>query len=174
MEKEEVSIADCGRVKSMITCKFKSGYESFLRHVASAAVVVRNNEILMIKRASKLHEDPGKYGLPGGFVDLDERVFESVLRELKEETGYTGKLKKLFWINDDPGRRNQVVDFVYLVEVKETNNVFDHEVESIHWFDLNNLPSKEKIAFDHAKIIKLYKKWREEKFSLPIIGKDKK
>ena len=42
---------------------------------------------LAIKR--KQHPYRGKYALPGGFVEIDEEIEASVLREVKEETNLT-------------------------------------------------------------------------------------
>ena len=46
----------------------------------------------------------------------------------------------------------------------------DEEVSKLQWFDLDKLPSKEKIAFDHGDAIELYKKYLKENFPLPVLG----
>jgi len=164
----------------MITCQFEKGYQNQLRHAVSDVVAVKENKILMVKRSADTSKEPNRYGLPGGFMDRDETTAETALRELREETGYKGKIVNLLWIIDNPNRCAEEVDdrqninFVYIVKVGKKISDPDHEVQSIHWFDLDDLPPQEQIAFDHAEIIDLYKKWQEEKFRLPIIGKDNK
>ena len=74
----------------MITCKFEDAGDALLRHVAVDALVIKNNTILLVKRADFLLEG-GKYCFPGGYLDRDETLKEGVLRELQEETGYQGK-----------------------------------------------------------------------------------
>ncbi|CAA7626743.1 NUDIX hydrolase [Magnetospirillum sp. SS-4] len=49
------------------------------------ALVVRNGCVLMVQRAK--NPDRGKWGFPGGLVELGETVAEAALRELREETG---------------------------------------------------------------------------------------
>jgi len=155
----------------MITCKFPSGYESNLRHVVVDALIISDDKILLCKRAADKTYEPGKYCLPGGYVDLDETISEAMVREILEETGYKSEVETLFWINDDPNRVDvQSVTFVYLVKIIKNVQEPDCETESIHWFDLDDLPSRKEMAFDHAEIIKLYLKWRKKKFQLPIVG----
>lgn len=43
-------------------------------------IIIKDNELLLAKQY-------GKYDLPGGGVDLGERLEDGVLREIKEETG---------------------------------------------------------------------------------------
>ncbi|MFI5953331.1 NUDIX hydrolase [Cryptosporangium sp. NPDC051539] len=50
--------------------------------VAATAFVVRDGQVLMIQRA-----DTRRWALPGGELDLGERVAETAVRETREETG---------------------------------------------------------------------------------------
>ena len=63
----------------MVTCTFESGARAALRHVVVHAVVERDGALLLVKRAAHLTEG-GKWGLPGGFLDRDERLADGVLR----------------------------------------------------------------------------------------------
>jgi 8-oxo-dGTP diphosphatase len=74
----------------MITCLFENGGRALLRHVVVHAVVERDGALLLIRRAPHLSEGD-KWGLPGGFLDRDETLTQGVLRELREETGWTGQ-----------------------------------------------------------------------------------
>jgi 8-oxo-dGTP diphosphatase len=53
--------------------------------IGVGAVILHNGKILLEKRKN----DPGKgkWSIPGGLVELGERVEETVVREVKEETG---------------------------------------------------------------------------------------
>ena len=53
--------------------------------VGVGAVIIRNGELLLEKRKN----DPGrgKWSIPGGIVELGENTEDTVIREVKEETG---------------------------------------------------------------------------------------
>jgi 8-oxo-dGTP diphosphatase len=87
--------------------------------VAVAALAVKDGKILLVKR--KYPPGAGKWSLPGGHVELGERLEEAVLRELKEETGVDGVVKGFLapveYIEQDGGQvRYHFVILVYLVE----------------------------------------------------------
>lgn len=156
----------------MITCCFENNKKVFLRHVTVDAIVVRNNKILLVKRAPQLISG-NKYALPGGFLDRDETTSEAVLRELLEETGFKGRIISLFRINDNPtraGEDRQNVDFVFLVKTIKKVSKPDHEIKETYWFNLAKLPDKNQFAFDHHENIKLYLSYKKKPFNLPIIG----
>jgi len=147
----------------MIKCTFENGNKANLRHVVVDAICLKDNKILLVKRGPK-YSNPGKYALPGGFLNRDETADNAVIRELKEETGYSGKITKLIKVLDDPNRINedrQNVSFIYLVEVGEKTGKHDDEIDSVHWFELTGLPPKEYFAFDHYYILESYLKSKQ-------------
>ncbi|MEK7581693.1 MAG: NUDIX hydrolase [Patescibacteria group bacterium] len=142
----------------MINCTFENGHKASLRHVVVDAICLKDNKILLVKRSNKILQS-GKYALPGGFLNLDETTKEATLRELKEETGYNGKIVKLIKVLDDPKRKNedrQNVSFIYQIEVGEKVGESDDETKSVHWFPLNHLPEAKDFAFDHYEIIQFF------------------
>ena len=158
----------------MITCAFETGHEARLRHVVADAIVLNESQdqILLVKRGPD-GLAPGKYALPGGFLDRDEDTRQAVIREVKEETGYEAQVIELFRIVDSPRRQGedrQNVAFVYIVSAGSKTGESDHEIASTHWFDLEKLPPKEDWAFDHLEQVKLYLKHRANPFALPLIG----
>lgn len=139
----------------MINCTFENGNKASLRHVVIDAICLKDNKILLVKRSQKVLQG-GKYALPGGFLNRDETTEEATLRELKEETGYSGKIIKLIKVLDDPKRKNedrQNVSFIYQIDVSKKVGVPDDETKSVHWFSLDSLPPKSDFAFDHLEII---------------------
>ncbi len=157
----------------MINCAFEDGGKASLRHVTIGAIVVNRErtQILLGKRALKI-SNGGKYNLFGGFLGRDENTEQAILREIKEESGYVGKIISLFRVNESPKRPQedrQNVDFAYIVEAQEKTGDKDWESTEIKWFDLNNLPPNEEFAFDHRETIDLYIKYLKNPFTLPII-----
>lgn len=144
----------------MINCTFENGNKASLRHVVVDAIVIKNNQILLIKRSAHL-SNGGKWAIPGGFVDRDEVCEQGARRELKEETGLDAKSVKLFKVIDDPNRKNedrQNIAFVYQIEAEGEVKVQESEVEEANWFDFDKLPKEVDFAFDHFEIIQSYLK----------------
>lgn len=154
----------------MITCTLESGRQTSLRHVVVHAIVEGEGKLLLVKRSPDILEG-GKYALPGGFLDRDETAVGGVLRELKEETGLKGEVISLFRINTNPNRphedrQNVALDF--LVRPIRQVVLMDKETTSVEWIPLDRLPSLDSLAFDHGESIKLYLKYQQSPFSLPI------
>lgn len=154
----------------MITCEFEDGGRGKLRHVVVHCICLNGNKILLVKRAPGILE-AGKWGFPGGFLDQGEDVMECAIRELNEETGYEGKVDKLFRINsgerkNDNGRNN--VAFEFLMKVGEKTGKPDWEQTAVEWIDLENI-SEDKMAFDHYKTIEDIKRYLKNDLPLPIL-----
>jgi ADP-ribose pyrophosphatase YjhB (NUDIX family) len=65
---------------------------------SSAIVVDHRNQILLQRRT-----DSGNWALPGGAMDIGETLAESVIREVKEETGFDVRIERIVGIYSDPG-----------------------------------------------------------------------
>lgn len=147
----------------MITCTFEDGGEGKLRHVIVDALIIKDEKILLAKRSPKLFKEGGKWDLIGGFMDRDEDLEEALRREVLEEVGYKLKEIKLFTVINRPDREGsdwQNVAFFYVCAPAEKVGEMDWESTEVKWFDLNKIPSKEELAFDHYEIINLYLKNR--------------
>ena len=143
----------------MIKCTLENGDKVYLRHAVVDAIIVDNNKILLVKRANKSYEFPGKLALPGGYIDFDETVEQAVLREVLEETGYKAEVVKFLRYIDNPKRtERQTISFLFLLKPLRKVSGFDSEVSEIKWFDINELPPKEDFAFDHFEILESYLK----------------
>jgi 8-oxo-dGTP diphosphatase len=137
--------------------------------VTTNAIIEKNGKILLVKRSAKMYM-PNLYCLPGGYLDQGETIEKGVIRETKEETGYDVKVTNLFRINGNPKRDKGNVDFIFLVKILKKTGKHDHEVSEVKWFDMDNLPKKEKVAFDHYENLELYLKYKKDKFSLPFLN----
>lgn len=109
--------------------------------------------VLLIKRAKEPFV--GRWSLPGGFVNENERLIDAAKRELVEETGVTvGDLEQLCAAGD-PGRdpRGWTVSVVFFgrVTADEVNAKGADDAAEAEWFRLDQLPE---LAFDHADILR--------------------
>jgi ADP-ribose pyrophosphatase YjhB (NUDIX family) len=156
----------------MITCRFENGAPAALRHVVVHAIIERDGALLLVRRAPHLLEG-GKWGLPGGFLDRDETLVEGALREVREETGWTGKVVRLLRINSRPDRPRedrQNVAFDFVIAAVSLMGERDDESTAVEWIPIDQLPDLDSLAFDHGETIRLYLESRDRPDQPPIIG----
>jgi len=67
-------------------------------HIGVGVLLVRDNHLLLVKR--KYNPDAGYWSIPGGHLDLGEKVEVSAVREAFEETGFKVKVSRLAGIID--------------------------------------------------------------------------
>jgi 8-oxo-dGTP diphosphatase len=112
--------------------------------------------IVLIERANP----PYGWAIPGGFVDIGERIERAAVREAQEEVGLEVTLIALLGLYSDPSRdtRGHTVTAVYVVEASGTPVAAD-DAKNCQIFSLDDLP--EVLAFDHALVLSHYKAFRE-------------
>jgi 8-oxo-dGTP diphosphatase len=160
----------------VISCIFENGNKTSLRHVTVNAIVVKDNKVLLGKRGTlngKPILESGKWALLGGFFGRDEDLVKAVEREVMEESGWEIDNVQLFRINDSPKRPKedrQNVDIVFIAKGIKQIKTSDEEVKKLEWFDLDNLPPKNFMAFDHGEDLDLYIRYLNNKRTLPILG----
>jgi ADP-ribose pyrophosphatase YjhB (NUDIX family) len=69
-----------------------------------SAFVLHDGRLLLQQRA-----DNGRWGLPGGSVEIGETVSAAIVREVREETGFEVAVRRLVGVYSDP--RFQVVRY---------------------------------------------------------------
>lgn len=121
-------------------------------------IVLKGNEVLLVRRGN----DPfkGQWALPGGFVEVGERVEDAARREVVEETGIRGDIVDLLGVYSDPARdpRGHTVTVAYVMKVGGIVPMDDlDDADEAKWFDLDKLP--ESLAFDHAKVLRHAREW---------------
>lgn len=154
----------------MITCQFENGTSANLRHAVVHALVEQQGKLLLVKRADGMLEG-GKWALPGGFIDRDETAAQAVLRELREETGWTGTVLTLLQVNtlpDRPHEDRQNIAFDFVIRPDRQVSQPDQETAAMEWVPLDRLEPLDRYAFDHGDSIALYRKYRQQAFPAPV------
>lgn len=119
--------------------------------LAVDAVWVRGGRVLLVRRGRAPFR--GKWALPGGFVELQETVEEAVVRELKEETGLTGRPAGLVGVYSGPHRdpRKPTTSVVFRMVGRGGTPRGGDDATEARW-----IPWKEvgRLAFDHNRILR--------------------
>ena len=134
--------------------------------VTSDAVVIQSGHILLVQRKASPGE--GLWALSGGFVNQGETIRDSMIRELREETGIKvpepvlrGSTKSSH-VFDAPGRslRGRTITHAFLVELSAgplPKVKGSDDAASARWFTLAEFEKMEEVMFeDHFYIINYF------------------
>ena len=115
----------------------------------------KDNFILLARRA--VDPSKGEWGLPGGFMELNETLYEAACRELKEETNLQGNVSHILGTCSHYGSIYGDILLIGLeVHISNWNAMKPgDDVSELKLVNINNLPD---LAFDcHRKIVSFYK-----------------
>jgi ADP-ribose pyrophosphatase YjhB (NUDIX family) len=107
--------------------------------VAAAAVIERDDRLLLLKRAHAPWQ--GDWNLPAGYVEADESPSQAAVRETREETGLkiqVGALLGEYFFNDDP--RGNGLLLVYHGMVTGGQLTLNTETDEAAYFSPDELP----------------------------------
>lgn len=112
--------------------------------VGVGAVVIRDGEeVLLVKR--KYEPGKGLWSIPGGLVELGERLRDAVRREILEETGMEVEVEELLdvidnIVRDEDGRvRFHYVLVDFLAKPLEGSPRASGDAEEARWFKREEL-----------------------------------
>jgi ADP-ribose pyrophosphatase YjhB (NUDIX family) len=111
--------------------------------VGVGALIVKNGKLLLIKRAAKPGQ--GRWSIPGGLVELGERVQDAVVREVKEECGLDIEVERLVDVfdsitRDEKGRiQYQFVVVNFLAEIRGGTLKNADDVLEAKWVPLDEV-----------------------------------
>ena len=109
-------------------------------------------KVLLIRRKNPPFKD--LWALPGGFLEMDETLEESALRELHEETNISDVLLTQVGTFGHPDRdpRGRVITVAYvgIIGSEQQEIIAGSDAAEVSWFSTLGLPQ---LAFDHSEII---------------------
>lgn len=125
--------------------------------VAALAVLFRGDQVLLVRRANP--PDAGRWGFPGGKVDLGETLEQAAIRELAEETGVAARAERVItavdaFDHDAQGilRHHYVLVAVLCTWLSGEPLAGDDALEA-GWFPLDRLGAKDlALSLDVEKV----------------------
>ena len=118
------SFSPSSHVKEQRRVKFKG-------RTATALILFPPDKVLLVKRRTLPFN--GYWALPGGRVDPGETVEETIVREVREETG---------------------LDVAIIKKIGGKIEKQESEIEEIKLFSLDNVPTP--LAFEHSQMIEAF------------------
>ena len=94
--------------------------------------------------------------LPGGFVDVGEKIEDALIREMKEETNLDVTIEYLLGVYSEPTRdsRFHTMSVCYVTKAFGEPKAQD-DAKSLAIYSLDKIPV-EKLVFDHGDMIRDY------------------
>lgn len=117
-------------------------YIHWLSSIVTRLFILRNGTFYVMLRNGIGAKHPGKrWILPGGQVDPGERAIDSMLRELKEETGISLKEKdvRMFFHAFDPTYQKEMVFYRVETAVKNPNMKEPEKFDMAVWYPLKDI-----------------------------------
>lgn len=136
-------------------------------HVAADIIIELvdrpDRPILLIERKNP----PYGWAIPGGFVDLGERVERTAIREAAEETSMQVTLKALLGVYSQPGRdpRFHSVGVVFVAEARGKPRASD-DAKNVRIVAIDDIPKN--LVFDHDTILEDYRIFRDHGRVAPL------
>ncbi|WP_028579478.1 NUDIX hydrolase [Desulfogranum japonicum] len=128
-------------------------------------------KVLLVQRAK--HPDKGKWGLPGGFIDMqtDKTIEDTVMRKLEEKTGVIPPYIEQLATRGNAVRdkRGWSVTVCYTALIAHQNcRVNISTVSEVEWVDSDRLDEVD-LAFDHREIIHIARERLRQKALYSIV-----
>ena len=129
--------SNIGKEKVMNLFCNETGYQT--PKIDTRAAIFKDEKILLV------HENDGKWALPGGWCDVLESIESNTIKEVKEETGLDAKALRIIALQDR-NRHNKPVYAYGICKVfvlcEILGGKFEENIETtgIDYFSIDNLP----------------------------------
>lgn len=125
--------------------------------VAVKAFIIKDNKLLVLKRASDDIQSPNIWEIPGGRLELGEDPILGLMREVREETGLYIKPQQPLSVRHFIRKDEQIVTMlVFFCRPSGGTLELSKEHSNYEWINLDNC--KEKLnKFFHKEVDVLHK-----------------
>lgn len=101
--------------------------------VATKAVIYDNGKYLVLHKSASEEMNPNSYDIPGGRLEFGEKPEETLVREVKEETGLTVQAKGITEVWSFTKETFQLVGITFLCFIDGGKNQLSSEHSSFEW-----------------------------------------
>lgn len=112
--------------------------------VATKAFIEHDGKILVVRESSKYEDgtNVGEYDVIGGRIEPGQRFDESLLREIREETGIDVVIGRPFFVNEwrpiVRGKQWQIVGTFFVAHALSDAVVISNDHDAYKWIDPRN------------------------------------
>jgi 8-oxo-dGTP diphosphatase len=117
-------------------------------NVGIKGLIVKNNKVLLLKKINPFKEGGFFWDVPGGRIEENEDVIETLSRELKEELPKIGKFNigniiHATRLHDNIKENTDLFMVYYYVEAEDFDIKLSNEHLSYIWHDIDDLGNDE-------------------------------
>ena len=91
------------------------------------------NRWLLLRRSSRSVWNPGKWEIPGGKIQINESIQETVLRETLEETGLETKIQGVLGAVEDETENLRLAHLILVGDLKSKEINLSNEHDKYAW-----------------------------------------
>lgn len=127
-------------------------------------IIEKDDKLLLIRRKNEPFK--GLLAIPGGFVNEGEKVEDTAVREMTEETNLTIEPTDILGVYSDPKRdpRGHVISIVFIGKIIAGEVRAGDDADSFEWVSYKELKNKQIVrTFDHLKIMEDYQKSKKSR-----------
>ncbi len=124
--------------------------KDFIGVGVGAFILNDRNEVLMLLRSKNCKNEAGKWMIPGGSVDFNERLEDCAMREVKEEIGVDveviGLIAAVNHILPEENQHWVAPTFKCIIKSGEPKILEPEKHDELKWFPLGSMPENLSIA----------------------------
>jgi ADP-ribose pyrophosphatase YjhB (NUDIX family) len=115
-------------------------------------LIIKDDKILLLKRINEPAK--GEWWFPGGRVFKNEKINQSIIRKVKEETNLDVEIVKQIAVCETIFEKKHTVNICFSLKPINDEVILNYEHEKYCWFDLSELPNLDERILNIIKIIK--------------------
>lgn len=123
--------------------------------VVGVVIINENDEILLQKRSKRKRDNPSKWGICGGKIDLGETPLDAGIRETLEEIGILLNKEELKFLSTNTNEKAHFTVYYVRKNVKVNEcKLQEEELEEVNYFKIEDLKNLDNEGFEWLENLK--------------------